>query len=121
MKLWLKIPCAYGHRRCALVRDPDDSLAEDAEGCPPSADGLSAQRLARFTELMSTSPALLAASLQHTAARADDLIGLIVQRMGADPAAGLRPHLAAAAAQYAVRSARPHAFSVHVEGAECAR
>jgi MftR C-terminal domain len=54
---------------------------------------------------MSTSPALFAASLQRTAAHADDLVGLIAERMGADPATDLRPHLAAAAAQIAVRTA----------------
>jgi len=52
-----------------------------------------------------TSPALFAASLQHTAARADDLIRLIAERIGADPVTDLRPHLAAAAAQCALRAA----------------
>ena len=39
---------------------------------------------------MSTSPALFGASLQRTAAHADDLVGLIAERMGADPATDLR-------------------------------
>ena len=80
------------------------SLAEN-DRRPPNADGPPSQRLARFTELMSTSPALFGASLQRTAAHADDLVGLIAERMGADPATDLRPHLAAAAAQIAVRTA----------------
>lgn len=87
------------------IRAGYQALAEDEERRAPSADGLSAQRLARITELMSTSPALFAASLQHTAAHADDLIGLIAERMGADPVTDLRPHLAAAAAQCVVRTA----------------
>ena len=45
------------------VRAGYQSLAEDNERRPPNADGPPAQRLARFTELISTSPALFAASL----------------------------------------------------------
>jgi len=84
------------------VRAGYQSLAEDNDRRPPNSDGPPSQRLARFTELMSTSPALFGASLQRTAAHADDLI---VEQMGADPATDLRPHLAAAAAQIAVRTA----------------
>jgi AcrR family transcriptional regulator len=87
------------------VRAGYQSLAEDNDRRPPYPDGPPSQRLARFTELMSTSPALFGASLQRTAAHADDLVGLIAERMGADPATDLRPHLAAAAAQIAVRTA----------------
>jgi AcrR family transcriptional regulator len=82
------------------VRAGYQSLAEDDERRPPNADRPpEQQRLARLTELMSASPALFAASLQRTAAHADDLIRLIAERMGADPATDLRPRLVAAATQ----------------------
>jgi hypothetical protein len=64
-----------------------------------------AQRFGCFNELMSTSPALFAASLEHTTAKVDDIVGIIARRMGADPATDLRPHLAAAVGVCAVRAA----------------
>jgi AcrR family transcriptional regulator len=64
-----------------------------------------AQRFACFNQLMASSPALFAASLEHGAAKQDDIVGLIAARMGADPVTDLRPHLATAAATCAVRAA----------------
>jgi AcrR family transcriptional regulator len=81
------------------------ALTDDNRPRSPGAEGLPAQRLAHLTELMSTSPALFAASIQRTTAEGNDIVGLIAGRMGADPVTDLRPHLAAAAAKSAVRTA----------------
>jgi len=81
----------------AFQEDDGHSVLDD--------EGLLAQRFACFNELMSSSPALFAASLEHTTAKVDDIVGIIARRMGTDPAADLRPHLAAAAGVCAVRAA----------------
>lgn len=87
------------------VRAGYQALAADSQGSPLNGNGLSAQRLARLTELTSASPALLGASLRHTTAEGNDIVGLIAERMGTDPVTDLRPHLAAGAAKSAVRTA----------------
>jgi hypothetical protein len=48
---------------------------------------------------------LFAASLEHTTAKVDDIVGIIARRMGTDPATDLRPHLVAAVGVCAVRAA----------------
>jgi AcrR family transcriptional regulator len=68
-------------------------------------DGTFSKRFACFNELVTSSPSLFAASLEHTTAKQDDLVGLIAGRMGTDPATDLRPHLAIAVAVCAARAA----------------
>jgi AcrR family transcriptional regulator len=67
--------------------------------------GMLSERFACFNDLMSSSPALFAASLEHTTAKVDDIVGIIARRIGADPATDLRPHMAAAVSVCAVRAA----------------
>jgi AcrR family transcriptional regulator len=67
--------------------------------------GIIAQRFSCFNDLMSTSPSLFAASLEHTTAKMDDIVGIIARRMGTDPATDLRPHLVTAVGVCAARAA----------------
>lgn len=68
-------------------------------------DGTISQRFSCFNELVTSSPSLFAASLEHTTAKQDDLVRIIADRIGADPATDLRPHLATAVAVCAARAA----------------
>lgn len=86
------------HAVAELLQDFDGQNLLDKDS------GIS-QRFACFNELMTSSPSLFAASIEHTTAKQDDLVRLVADRMGTDAVTDLRPHLATAVAVCAVRAA----------------
>jgi AcrR family transcriptional regulator len=67
--------------------------------------GADRERHRRMQDLISTSPALMAACLERSAARLDEVARLIGVRMGVDPAVEPRPHLVASVVLCAVQTA----------------
>lgn len=85
----------------AVAEDLQDEVGDNVL----DKDNSISQRFACFNDLVTSSPSLFAASLEHTTAKQDDLVGLVADRMGTDPASDLRPHLATAVAVCAARAA----------------
>jgi AcrR family transcriptional regulator len=67
--------------------------------------GFKAERFVCLQELLASSPALLAGSLEHAQKKQSGLTRVVAERMGVDPADDLRPHVVAAVAACATRSA----------------
>lgn len=68
-----------------------------ANACELGELGFDPARFACMQELMSSSPTLLAGSLEHTQKKREALVRLIADRMGVDPETDLRPHVVTAA------------------------
>jgi AcrR family transcriptional regulator len=69
-----------------------------AQECERGGGGFDAERFGCMHEMMASSPALLAGSLEHAQKKQSELTQLIADRMGADSTTDLRPHVVAAAA-----------------------
>jgi AcrR family transcriptional regulator len=73
--------------------------------CEQGELGFDPARWMCLQNLMSTSPALLAGSLEHAQKKQAVLTQIVAERMGTDPATDLRPHVVAASASCAFRAA----------------
>ena len=67
-----------------------------AEACEEGELGFDPSRFQCIQAMMSSSPALMARSLEHSQKKQADLTRVIADRMGTDPAVDLRPHVVAA-------------------------
>lgn len=66
--------------------------------CERGGSGFDPERFGCMQEMMASSPALLAGSLEHSQKKQCELAQLIADRMGVDVGSDLRPHVVAAAA-----------------------
>ncbi|MGP4026860.1 TetR family transcriptional regulator [Actinomadura sp. 3N407] len=69
-----------------------------ARACEAGELGFDPDRFACMLTMMSDSPTLMAGSLEHAQKKQALLIEVVAERLGADPATDLRPHVIAAAA-----------------------
>jgi AcrR family transcriptional regulator len=72
--------------------------------CEEGEYGFDPERFVCIQELLETSTAVLARSLEHGQKKQAEMTRVIAERMGVDPAEDLRPHVAAGAASCAFRS-----------------
>ena len=88
------------------------TVVEIASACERGELGFDPERFQCMFSMMSDSPALMASSLEHAQKKQQLLTAIIAERMGADPATDLRPHVIASAAtcgfQAAADVARRH-------------
>lgn len=80
------------------------SVVEVLEACETGRDGFDRDRYQRTRTLLARTPTLLAASLEQSAIRLDEVATLIGQRMGVDHTVDRRPYLVAAVALNAVQT-----------------
>ena len=73
--------------------------------CEQGEYGFDPDRFLCLQHLMENSSAVLGSSLEHAQKKQADLTRVIADRMGADPAEDLRPHVVAASASCALRAA----------------
>jgi AcrR family transcriptional regulator len=85
---------------------------EVMRACEEGAYGFDPAKFSCIQELMETSPAVFSRSLEHGQKKQADIVRIIADRMGVDPAVDLRPHVAAGAANCAFRAA----FDVWMHG-----
>ncbi|TDC57584.1 TetR family transcriptional regulator [Actinomadura sp. KC345] len=76
-----------------------------ARACEAGELGFDPGRFQCLMSMMNASPALMASSLEHAQRKQAILIEFVAERLGADPAADLRPHVIAAAATCGFQSA----------------
>jgi AcrR family transcriptional regulator len=74
------------------------AIVSVARECESGGGSFDPERFGCLQDLMASSPALLAGSLEHSQKKQCELAGLIAARMGVDPTTDLRPHVVAAAA-----------------------
>jgi AcrR family transcriptional regulator len=67
--------------------------------------GFDPQRFTCMQQLMETSPAVMASSLQHQQQKQLLIVEAVAERMGVDPATDLRPHVVSAFANCGIRVA----------------
>jgi len=80
------------------------AVVEIARACERGDLGFDPQRFEVMMTLMDNSPSLLASSLEHQQKKQASLTKVIAERMGADPATDLRPHVVAATAACSFRA-----------------
>jgi AcrR family transcriptional regulator len=76
-----------------------------AHACEEGALGFDPGRFRCIMDMMVSSAAMMARSLEHTEKKQADLTRVIAERMGVDPAEDLRPHVVAAMAACGFRAA----------------
>lgn len=74
------------------------AIVSVVQECEHGGGGFDPERFGCIQELMASSPALLAGSLEHSQKKQYELTQIIADRMGVDSATDLRPHVVAAAA-----------------------
>ncbi|HEU5160562.1 MAG TPA: TetR family transcriptional regulator [Streptosporangiaceae bacterium] len=67
--------------------------------------GFDLQKFVCVQQMMESSPALFGRSLEHGQKKQAEITRIVAERMGVDPAADMRPHVAAGAASCAFRAA----------------
>lgn len=78
---------------------------EVARACEEGIAGFDSQRFTCLQQLMETSPAVMASSLQHQQQKQQLVAEAVAERMGVDPATDLRPHVVSAFANCGIRAA----------------
>src|SRR4051794_28366615 len=73
--------------------------------CEEGDFGFDPKRFVCIQQLMEESPAVFGRSLEHGQKKQTEITRVIAERMGADPATDMRPHVAAGVANCAFRSA----------------
>jgi AcrR family transcriptional regulator len=76
-----------------------------AHACEEGSLGFDPGRFRCIMDMMVSSPAMMARSLEHAQKKQADLTRVIAERMGVDPAEDLRPHVVAAMAACGFRAA----------------
>jgi hypothetical protein len=72
------------------------SIVGVAQACEQGDLGFDPNRFQCIQDMIASSPAMMARSLEHSQKKQADLTRIIAQRMGTDPAEDLRPHVVAA-------------------------